>query len=346
MPPDHASTEHARLAPAERAPGIQQRSSPATFTVKMLGARSGVVLSGTRDERIAWIAGRQRGRIARRQLLAAGVTSGAIRWLETRGHLFRVLRCVFAVGHTAPIPLGAETAALLAVGDDAALSHLSAASLWGLNAPDATIHVVVADRRGPALPGILVHRSSRLAGDQRIRYGLPVTSPARALLDIAPLVTDRELELAFDRGVVDRIIRTADIAAVLSRAGGHPGRARLRSLLQDDGPATMTRSEAEERMLALLRAADLPLPEVNARAHGYEIDFLWREAGFAVEVDGFRFHSPRTAFERDRRKDIDLRRAGIDVMRVTWRQLEAEPYAVVARIAEALARAGRRHQSG
>jgi very-short-patch-repair endonuclease len=316
--------------------------------VRVVGARSELTVTGSRDERIAQIARLQRGRVARRQLVAAGIGYSSIAWMVERHRLHPELPGVYAVGHAATAEWCRETAALLAVRDGASLSHLTAAGLWRLCPADGLIHVTVAGGASASPPGVHVHRSRCLtARDLRFHKGLPVTSPARALLDIAPLVTDRELELAFDRGVVDRVIRTADVAAVLSRAGGHPGRGRLSSLMADGtAGTTMTRSEAEERMLALVRAAELPPPEVNARVHGYEVDFLWREVGFAVEVDGFRFHSPRTAFERDRRKDRHLRRAGIDVMRVTWRQLEAEPYALVARIAEALARAGSRGQSG
>jgi very-short-patch-repair endonuclease len=99
------------------------------------------------------------------------------------------------------------------------------------------------------------------------------------------------------------------------------------------GPA-LTRSEAERRLLALVRAGGLPEPEVNVRLCGYEVDFLWREHRLVVEVDGFAFHGTRAAFERDRRKDGALADAGFAVRRVTWRQLVDEP----ARLLVALAR--------
>jgi very-short-patch-repair endonuclease len=98
----------------------------------------------------------------------------------------------------------------------------------------------------------------------------------------------------------------------------------------------MTRSEAEERVLALIRAARLPEPVVNARLAGYEIDFFWPSERFALEVDGFRFHSARGAFERDRRKDNDLRRAKVTTMRTTWWQVAEESYALIADIARGL----------
>jgi very-short-patch-repair endonuclease len=98
----------------------------------------------------------------------------------------------------------------------------------------------------------------------------------------------------------------------------------------------LTRSEAERRLLELIRAARLPEPEVNARIHGLEVDFLWRERNLVVEVDGYAFHSSRAAFERDRRRDAELATAGISVVRVTWRQITGEREAVAAMLARAL----------
>jgi very-short-patch-repair endonuclease len=307
----------------------------------VLGAREELAVSGPRDERIAQIAGVQRGRVATRQLRAAGISASTISRLVASSRLFPVHRGVVVVGHTAPTPLGDETAALLAVGDPALLSHFSAAALWGLIAPnagDGVIHIVSPNDHRISLEGVRIHRSRILERhDVRIRAGLPVLSPARALLDIAATGTDRELELAFDRGIVDRVLRAADVAEVLTRAGGHQGRGRLAAVLErQTNGTTMTRSEAEERVLALIRAARLPEPVVNARLAGYEIDFFWPSERFALEVDGFRFHSARGAFERDRRKDNDLRRAKVTTMRTTWWQVAEESYALIADIARGL----------
>jgi very-short-patch-repair endonuclease len=307
----------------------------------VLGAREEVAVSGGRDERIAQIAAVQRGRVATRQLRAAGISASTISRLVASSRLFPVHRGVVVVGHTAPTPLGDETAALLAVGDPAALSHFSAAALWGLIAPSAgddVIDVVSPHDHRLSLQGVRVHRSRILERqDVRIRAGLPVTSPARTLLDIAPIATYRRLELAFDRGIVERVLRPAAVAEILGRAGGHHGRRRLATILKrQTAGTTMTRSEGEERVLALIRAARLPEPVVNARFGGYELDFFWPQERFALELDGFRFHSARGAFERDRRKDNDLRRAGVTTMRTTWWQLDEDSYALVADVARGL----------
>ncbi|MGH2871215.1 MAG: type IV toxin-antitoxin system AbiEi family antitoxin domain-containing protein [Solirubrobacteraceae bacterium] len=298
------------------------------------------------DERIATIAARQRGRVSRRQLSAAGIHRDAIRRRVAAGRLIERHRGVFAVGHDADVELGAETAALLACRDGAALSHLSAAWLWGLVvAPpaDGAVEITVTRGRGPALTRVRVHRASRIGPDEiRIHRGLPVTSPARTLLEIAPLTADRSFELAYDHALVHRLLTARDVMRTLERAGGHPGRRRLRRLLAAAAGAgpTVTRSEAEERVLKLIDAAGLPRPLVNTRLHGYEVDFHWPQQQLVLEVDGYRFHSTRRAFEHDRRKDAALAAAGIATMRVTWRQLESEPLAVIARLAQALTRGG------
>jgi very-short-patch-repair endonuclease len=311
--------------------------------VRLLGVWPETTVTGPRDARIAQVTGRQRGRIARRQLRAIGVASSAITWLTAHDRLFPLHRGVFAFGHRAPTELGDETAALLAAGDDAVLSRLSAAVLWGLLPPasgDGLIHITLPGRHGPTLPGVHIHRTRALtSADVRVRQGLPVVSPACALLDIAELVTARQFELACDQAMVDRIVTPGQIAELLARTSGRRAGVLLAAELArlSEGP-TLTRSEAEELFLRLIRLAMLPVPRVNSRAHGYEIDFYWPQQRFAVEVDGYRFHSSRRAFEHDRRKDAALQAAGIIVLRVTWRQLQDEPFAIVARVAQCLAR--------
>mgnify|MGYP001018653413 FL=1 len=123
----------------------------------------------------------------------------------------------------------------------------------------------------------------------------------------------------------------------LDRAGAVAGTRRLRELLDRlDGPR-LTRSEAEARLLALLRRSRLPLPSTNVRVGRYEVDMLWSSHRLAVEVDGFAFHGTRAAFERDRVRDADLQALGLRVIRVTWRQIVEEPEATVARLAGMLA---------
>jgi very-short-patch-repair endonuclease len=308
--------------------------------VKVLGVRAGLVVSGTRDEKIAAIARLQRGRVARRQLLAAGLGYRVISRAVERGLLSALPGGVFAVGHTGAVELGNETALLLALPDGAALSHHTAASIWDMRLSDAgrSVDAVVAHGSYRRVEGCVIHRARNLQPrDIRIRKGLPVTSPARALLDQADELTLRQLELAFDRAIVAQIMRPNDVAELLGRTRGRVGASKLAALLErHTGRTTMTRSHAEEVFLDLIRQAKLPPPQVNARVAGYEVDFLWPERKLIVEVDGFRFHSTRRAFEHDHRKEADLRAAGFTLLRVSFEQLEREPYAVIADLVRAL----------
>ncbi|MGI9185217.1 MAG: hypothetical protein ACR2GZ_09695, partial [Solirubrobacteraceae bacterium] len=197
-------------------------------------------VSGRRDERIASIAGLQRGRINRAQLRMGGISDTTTARLIAAGQLHPLLRTVFAVGHNAPTELGGETAALLAVCDGAALSHATAAALWGIAPPRAEgqpIHVVTAAHAANP-SGVRVHRTRILApADVRTHRGLPVTSPARTLLELAEALTPRELELAFDQALIARVLHTAEVRELVFRAPGRGGAARLRELLgRQHGP--------------------------------------------------------------------------------------------------------------
>ena len=308
-------------------------------------------IEGASKRRLMTIAEAQRGLVSRRQLQAAGVPPSTVTAWRGSGMLRRVHTGVFAAAPAIEAPLQLETAALLAVRDSAALSHHTAAALWGMRmAPsdDDRIHVLVAGASLRARGGISIHRTELLvARDIRVHKGLPVTSPARTLLDLAPLLSTRELERALDRALVERVISLDAVAELLPRCGRHRGRGRLQALLDAHRTTTFTRSEAEERFLGLVRDAGLEQPLCNAHRHGFEIDFLWPRQSLAVEIDGFAFHGTRGAFERDRRRDARLRAAGIAVIRITWRRLTSEPIAVMVEIAQALAMADRlRLQAG
>jgi len=131
-----------------------------------------------------------------------------------------------------------------------------------------------------------------------------------------------------------------DLLAPVTRRAGKRGAPLLRALLAEETGPALTRSEAEERLLILIRKAQLPPPETNVHVGNYEVDFYWRRERFVVEVDGQAFHSTTRAFENDRRRDGWLAASGIRVMRVTWKQLTNEPEALLVRLTQALIRTG------
>jgi very-short-patch-repair endonuclease len=199
------------------------------------------------------------------------------------------------------------------------------------------MHVTVTarDARGPA--EIEVHRVTDLHPTDRTEHQrIPVTSPARTLLDLATQVSAKHLSRATDEARVHRLVTDLSLSEQFQRYPHHRGAAALKHALQTE-PA-LTRSEAERQFLELIRAARLPEPEVNAQLGPYEVDFLWRDQNLVVEVDGYAFHSSRSSFERDRRRDATLAARGTRVMRVTWRQISNEREALVATLALATAR--------
>jgi very-short-patch-repair endonuclease len=169
----------------------------------------------------------------------------------------------------------------------------------------------------------------------RTLHCIPTTTPARTLLDLARVLPPYSLERVVAEAQVRRLVTERDLEDQLERNPRRPGTRALRRIVNQEGGPAFTRSEAERRMLRLVRAAELPPPQVNARLGRYEVDFLWREQRLVVELDSFRFHSPRARFERDRARDAALAAAGYTVIRVTWRQLLDAPEAVAARVAAA-----------
>jgi very-short-patch-repair endonuclease len=166
-----------------------------------------------------------------------------------------------------------------------------------------------------------------------------VSAPSRTLLDLADMLPLRDLERLLEEAMSRRLVEHDDLRALLERSPGRHGVRSLRALLEREVTPAFTRSQAEERLLALLRAAELSPTDVNVRVGDYEVDFLWRRERLVVEVDGYAFHNSRAAFERDRQRDAELQAAGYRAMRITWRQLTDSPEAVIARLARALTQA-------
>jgi very-short-patch-repair endonuclease len=183
--------------------------------------------------------------------------------------------------------------------------------------------------------GIRLHRVAQIPSDEiETKHGLPITSPARTILDLASC-NDADLENILARAERLGLVTPDTLDATLARHPHARGTRLLRALLS--AGAALTRSEAERLFLALVRKAALQHPEVNANVEGIEVDFVWRNRRLVVEIDGFAYHSDRESFENDRRRDAILAAAGYRVIRFTWRQLTASPEVVLIRLSEALA---------
>ncbi len=315
----------------------------------MLGQRDFVLVSGRRDERVGVIADLQRGRVARWQLLAVGITDNMIHTMLGSGILRPRLPGVYAVGHVIAAELTRETEAVLACPRDAVLSHLSAAALWNLIAPRRPtdpVDVTVLRALTLHIPTVRSHRSTTLDAktDIRIHRGLPTVSPARALVEIAAELAPKQLERALDDGLHRHIVRLSQVRDTLTRTGKHrKGAAVLDGLLRErESGSGITRSGAEQHLSDLIHQARLPKPERNQQLYDYNVDMLWRRERLIVEVDSYEWHLRKARFVSDRVRDADLEAKGFTVLRFTAEQIATEPFYVIARIAAALAWAATR----
>ena len=197
------------------------------------------------------------------------------------------------------------------------------------------VHVTGPENSG-SRPGIRFHRTRFLApADRRTKDGLPLTAPARTLIDLAGELSERDLERALDEALIRRLLRERDLLAALERSRPRAGTARLRALVGEGLSNGATRSEAERLFRRILRSAELPAPEFNVRVGPYLLDALWAEHRLAAELDSYRFHGSRVPFETDRVRDADL--TGFKVLRFTWRRMTRRPEAVAATVARELA---------
>ncbi|MBF6620627.1 MAG: DUF559 domain-containing protein [Patulibacter sp.] len=295
------------------------------------------------DHVIADLAGRQHGVVSRAQLLAAGLSAEMIRHRRTRGRLHDLtpsMPGVYLVGSAAEPPLARERAALLSCRGRVVLSHVSAGVLWGMcDRRPTLVDVTAVGLRAPRRNGIRGHRTADLdPGSWRWHRRVPVTSPARTVIDLAASTSSDELEAIVDRGRIAGLLRNGDLRRELAGAGGRRGVAAVRELLDGEQTPGFSRSEAERLALRMISSAQLPPPSGrNARTNGRELDLTWTRQRVVLEVDGRAFHSTPQRFEDDRAKDGALHAAGYRVLRVTWRMLTKQPSVVVARLAAVLA---------
>jgi hypothetical protein len=248
---------------------------------------------------------------------------------------------VYAVGHARVDPRARGHAAVLACGPKALLSHSSAAVLWGLLRRWEEPFEVTApsERRRPRIETYICGRLTR--GDRRVQLGIPATSPARTVLDITPRLTDRALLRVLSNGRHSGYLHLDSLRDVIARNPSHPGARRLGTAVED-APENPTRSGLEDAFRAFVKRFALPMPVINSRLNGYEVDAVFHAERLIVELDGWDYHNDFEAFESDRDRDADGLLAGYSTLRITGRRLERRPEREAARILAILA--GRRRE--
>jgi hypothetical protein len=291
------------------------------------------------------LARRQHGVVARRQLLGLGFSRRVIAGRLQHGQLHEVFLGIYVVGTRRIGRKGRWMAAVLAAGEDAVLSHRSAARLWRLLPPAAEwVDVACPLGRVVRRKGIRSHELAVADDEQTVIDAIPVTSVFRTIFDLAAVAEKREVERALHeaevRGLTDRV----SLPMLLERYPGRRGTRSLRTLLDSDEPVGITRNEFEEAFLALIDAYGLPRPRMNAnlalRGRFFEIDALWERQRVALELDSRGVHGTKKRFETDRQRDRILVAEGWKTMRATWRQLQEEPKEIAADLELALRQPG------
>lgn len=248
-----------------------------------------------------------------------------------------IWRGVYAVGRPQVTQRGTWMAAVLTCGPHAALSDLSAAVLWAIKAQRAVrashvaahpIDITVPPHVRRRRKGIRLHRRSLGDHDLTRRDGIPITSPARTLIDLAIRLGPEPLEAAVNEADKLGLIDPEELRQAVDDHAGLDGVPVLRQVL-DRRTFQLTDSELERRFLRLVRRAGLPPPRTRQRVNGYVVDFCWPDLGLVVETDGLRYHRTPAQQARDRLRDQAHIAAGLTPLRFTHGQIAYEPESVV-----------------
>jgi hypothetical protein len=270
------------------------------------------------DRIIARLASSSHGVVTRAQLLAAGLTLEDVRHRLGSGALLREYRGVYRVGHRAPSHEARYLAAVWACGNGALLSGRAAGHLLGIIATPPSMPEVTAPTKR-RIPGIRTHRH-RTPVDGFVWRGIPVTTPARTLVDLSSVLAVSDLARACHEAGIRFGTAPGEVEAILAT---HEGAGKLRRVLRGDEQVSLSR--LERRFQALLREAGLPLPVMNRPAGGRYVDCRWVEQRLTVELDGYRYHSSRHAWERDRRREREAYARGDQFRRYTYGDVFDEP---------------------
>lgn len=280
-----------------------------------------------RQSREAWdLARRQHGVVTRQDLLGLGFSSEAIKHRVRVGRLHPIVRGVYAVGRRQLSREGRWMAAVLACGPGAALSHRSAAALWGF-AEEHPDYIDVSVRRASEarLRGVRCHRRPSLpSSDVTTCLGIPVTDPVRTFLDYTTVAGPKHVERAINEADKLDVIDADSLRCALDDHSGEPGVRPLRRIL-DKHTFRLSDDELERLFRPLAASAGLPIPLTKHIVNKFEVDFFWPDLGLVVETDGWRYHRTPSAQTRDALRFQTHTAAGLTPLRFSHYQVKYEP---------------------
>jgi hypothetical protein len=289
---------------------------------------------------VARLALRNKRIVSTRQLRALGLDSAAVCRRVKDRRLTLLHKGVYLVGIGKPTREGRWLAAVVALLPGAYLGFRSCGVLHNLGVSEGKDTDVITTRRCKPRKGIAVHSARHLHPDDTTEIdGIPCTSIERTLVDLADVLTLKQLKRALTRAERERAVDYTKLAAAINRAHGRRGYGRLRQLIDyDPTPAAEAKEGLEEDLLDLVTAAGLPPYSRNVVVAGEEVDAYWPEANLVVELQSYTWHSDRDAFERDHAKIARLKLAGVSAVALTYRQVNREGDWVVDSLRKLLAR--------
>lgn len=283
---------------------------------------------------LASVASRSKGIATRRELLAAGLSATQIKSRVRSGALIPEYPGVYRVGHRAPSVEASYLAAVKACGEGAVLSGMAAAYIWGL-VPGGPPPPEVSGPTKRRVRGVRTRRRRFAPGETGIRLGIPITSVSVTLVDLAALLPLQALSRACHEAGVRYRTTPRQVASALQSRPNARGAAELRRILAGDEHIVLSRLES--KFLEVLRAHDLPLPRTNRVAGGRYVDCRWSAQRLTVELDSFRFHNSRHAWEADRHREREAYARGDQFRRYTWADVFEQPHLMLRELRALLA---------
>jgi very-short-patch-repair endonuclease len=281
------------------------------------------------DGLIAALADRQHGVVAIWQLIELGLTPDTIQYRVSIGRLHRIHRGVYAVGHRNLTREGHRMAAVLAYGPQAVLSHWSAAAHWGIGAARVKYDVTTPHSKR-SRKTIRAHTARLHPEDRTVQNGIPITTPARTILDLAATLTKDQITYLIEEADRKQLLDVNAVDRAIARRPRAAGLARLKAVLKSYRGAADTRSKLERKFRRLIHSSGLPEPRFNVVVAGITVDVFWPQWKLVVELDSESYHDNPRAFENDRIRDATVQKHDLRVLRVTGDRLDNAPDDVLA----------------